>query len=646
MYDAWSQQNRLRPASAALPCTSSPAAASRWQQGYYDREKVDAVQAEVQAVIASTESMLGRGDDGGGGGGDEGVSNVVLSCTELRWLHRCLKRTLPLLRLHDSMVSGQRNDLRAASAENERLRAGDAVLRDELSRLTEREAHGSGGGGGGGGGTVSSDRGPSAGDSWGAATGSSSALRATLQPRPTTAPLARPRGVSAAGGETRAGAAALPHNRRPGAAAVATATATAPPPPRYCTPGYILAMPGSESYTAKRPSSGVAAPTAAEAATAAARPPPLARPQTPLLATADVAREPSSAQLEALPLSTPVSPAADGGGLRWRRMVAGVRERVAEQPATLADVVAAQAIGGVGTTVLDVVAAGGSDVPAALDSFEARGFGCVAERLRGMLSADGAAGGGGDGGVSIQIHDEPGRGAVEILRSKAEQDTVTVSASSQAGGCSPVETVLQDPRRAPALVRPYFLTQDRPGAYVEVRLHAAVLRPHAYTLESVHPIFSGYHLRSWQLLGSLDGGEWVLLREHTRDESLRKGASSCTWDLPWPPVSGAEAAKTDGDADGDGAGGGERAPFFNRFRLAATGKNALGTNALQLSGFELHGRLVHAERARCRALMAPAGVGAAGRREGAEGSDAVPRGEPPGDVPPAPAVQKKKKKKK
>eukprot|EP00754_Rhynchopus_humris_P044653 Rhum_TRINITY_DN4303_c0_g1::Rhum_TRINITY_DN4303_c0_g1_i1::g.13797::m.13797 len=161
MYDACSRQHRLRPASAALPCPSSPAAASRWQQGYYDREKVDAVQAEVQAVIASTESMLGRGaDDGGGGGG--GVSNVVLSCTELRWLHRCLKRTLPLLRLHDSMVSGQRDDLRAASAENERLRAGDAVLRDELSRLTERDAHG----GGGGGGAVGRDGGTSGDQPW------------------------------------------------------------------------------------------------------------------------------------------------------------------------------------------------------------------------------------------------------------------------------------------------------------------------------------------------------------------------------------------------------------------------------------------------------------------------------------------------
>ena len=69
------------------------------------------------------------------------------------------------------------------------------------------------------------------------------------------------------------------------------------------------------------------------------------------------------------------------------------------------------------------------------------------------------------------------------------------------------------------------------------------------------------------LLGSNEGKEWVLLRRHTADNSLRQAFQACTWEILNCQQS------------------------FRYFRVIQTGHNSSRHNFLALGGFELYGEL-------------------------------------------------------
>ena len=176
-------------------------------------------------------------------------------------------------------------------------------------------------------------------------------------------------------------------------------------------------------------------------------------------------------------------------------------------------------------------------------------------------------------------------GVVATLLASCMPDRITADASTQAGGCRPVSAVLSPLR--PTQLTPYFVTKDTPGAWVDIRFHHALVMPTAYRLTSVHPIFSGYHLRSWKLLGALADSPWEVLSEHTQDVSLDGKVQSCRWEV--------ESRRA-----------GVGLPFFDKFRIAMTGVNSLGTHALQLSHFEVYGKVLHVDGIPEGAARAPA----------------------------------------
>ena len=108
-------------------------------------------------------------------------------------------------------------------------------------------------------------------------------------------------------------------------------------------------------------------------------------------------------------------------------------------------------------------------------------------------------------------------------------------------------------------------TTNRAGSSVVVQLPVPVV-VNRYTLR--HGLnATNQILRSWNLEGSMDGTEWVVLRRHENDTSLNGALATASWD-----------ANPDGLA-------------FSHFRIIMTGANFSANHYLMMSGLELYGRI-------------------------------------------------------
>merc|ERR1719228_3009966 len=95
------------------------------------------------------------------------------------------------------------------------------------------------------------------------------------------------------------------------------------------------------------------------------------------------------------------------------------------------------------------------------------------------------------------------------------------------------------------------------------------IHPKSYTLRHARG-YGRRAVRSWQLQGSRDGVNWVVLSDHSNDERLGEPGSTATWTI-----------------DGGGAGGG-----YRHVRIQQMGRNASAqTHYLSLSGFEIYGQV-------------------------------------------------------
>lgn len=89
------------------------------------------------------------------------------------------------------------------------------------------------------------------------------------------------------------------------------------------------------------------------------------------------------------------------------------------------------------------------------------------------------------------------------------------------------------------------------------------MMPYLYSLKSSQESY----IRSWNLEGSNDGKEWILLKEHKHDFSLNSNNSTFQWNLN---INGL---------------------FFSKFRILQTGKNSNGNHMIHLSGIDLFGKI-------------------------------------------------------
>jgi hypothetical protein len=107
---------------------------------------------------------------------------------------------------------------------------------------------------------------------------------------------------------------------------------------------------------------------------------------------------------------------------------------------------------------------------------------------------------------------------------------------------------------------------DATGSFVTVQLPADIVL-NRYTLR--HGMNYKYHvLRNWNLSGSANGVDWVVLHQHVNDVSLAAAPSStASWDV-----------NPDGLA-------------FSHFRIIMTGPNFNGNQMLSMGGLELYGRV-------------------------------------------------------
>jgi hypothetical protein len=111
-------------------------------------------------------------------------------------------------------------------------------------------------------------------------------------------------------------------------------------------------------------------------------------------------------------------------------------------------------------------------------------------------------------------------------------------------------------------------TDDEPGSWVAVQLAVAVALK-GYDLRHGGTSAQNHVLRNWNLEGSNNGVEWVVLHRHANDTSLAAtGHSTASWEVDNP----------DGLA-------------FSRFRIIMTGPSSNGNHYLFMMGLELYGRV-------------------------------------------------------
>jgi hypothetical protein len=110
-------------------------------------------------------------------------------------------------------------------------------------------------------------------------------------------------------------------------------------------------------------------------------------------------------------------------------------------------------------------------------------------------------------------------------------------------------------------------TNNEPGLWVAVQLAVAVVLK-GYDLR--HGLYDGsWVLRNWNLEGSNDGVEWVVLHQHVNDTSLAETAhSTASWEVNNP-----------------------NGLAFSRFRIIMTGPNSGGDHDIFMMGLELYGRV-------------------------------------------------------
>ena len=109
-------------------------------------------------------------------------------------------------------------------------------------------------------------------------------------------------------------------------------------------------------------------------------------------------------------------------------------------------------------------------------------------------------------------------------------------------------------------------TNNAAGSFVVVQLPLPLVATE-YTVR--HGNSAGYALRNWNLEGSNDGVDWVVLRQHVNDTTLTVAEySTATWDVNNP----------------------DRLAF-SRFRIITTGFDSSGTQYLSMAGLELYGRV-------------------------------------------------------
>ena len=112
-------------------------------------------------------------------------------------------------------------------------------------------------------------------------------------------------------------------------------------------------------------------------------------------------------------------------------------------------------------------------------------------------------------------------------------------------------------------------TANVEGSFVTVQLPMPMVL-HRYTLRHGYDDAS-WSLRSWNLEGSNDGTEWVVLRQHVGDTSLNSGWATASWD-----------ANPDRLA-------------FSHFRILLTGPHSSGSPSIDMAGLELYGQVGFAQ---------------------------------------------------
>jgi hypothetical protein len=180
----------------------------------------------------------------------------------------------------------------------------------------------------------------------------------------------------------------------------------------------------------------------------------------------------------------------------------------------------------------------------------------------------------GGGGLFMWVGEERGgdlsnrkrkscRGTTEYVNPHTTRKVI-VTASSLGGGYCTLEKFIQ---HTPPGGREYNGTNEAPGSWVAVQLAVAVALKR-YDLRHGNN-WGGHVLRNWNLEGSNDGVEWVVLRQHVNDTSLaEREHSTASWEVDNP----------DGLA-------------FSRFRIIMTGPNSSGNHHLMMMGLELYGRV-------------------------------------------------------
>lgn len=152
----------------------------------------------------------------------------------------------------------------------------------------------------------------------------------------------------------------------------------------------------------------------------------------------------------------------------------------------------------------------------------------------------------------------------EVEYANAGKQGVRVRASSVAETSKKPRALLN---RKPAR----FITQAEKRPWVEVDFRKTRIQPSHYTLR--HPkAFAGQALRTWKLLGSVDGKSWTVIRTHKDDKTLSKKGARGVWKL---------------DADKFPEG-------FSKFRILMDGPNSSDTMELAVSEFEVYGNLFEA----------------------------------------------------
>lgn len=110
------------------------------------------------------------------------------------------------------------------------------------------------------------------------------------------------------------------------------------------------------------------------------------------------------------------------------------------------------------------------------------------------------------------------------------------------------------------------LCNDMHNGWFCIDFKRYLVRPTRYTLRH-YSSWDTEALRHWKFQGSVDGSDWVVLRDHVDDTTLSRKGQAATWEIPAQPH------------------------YFRYFRVLMTGKNSNGHNYLSLSGFELYGDL-------------------------------------------------------